>query len=380
MISCDLFFGALKTEGVTFFSGVPDSLLKDICAYITDHSDPRNHVIAANEGAALALASGSYLATGRPGVVYLQNSGLGNLVNPLTSLTDPEVYSIPALLLIGWRGEPGVHDEPQHRKQGRVMLATLDAMEIPYAVLPTNEGDAVATVAKAMATIRDRSAPFALVVQKGTFVPYKLRNKAPDISTFRREDALKQVLDTLSSGDVVVSTTGMTSREVFEYREATQAGHARDFLTVGCMGHASQIAMGVAVEKPDRLVYCLDGDGAVLMHMGSLAIIGASKLENFRHVVVNNGAHDSVGGQPTVGFEADIPAIARACNYRWSRSTSTPAEIPGLLAALRTATGPALLEIKVGKGSRPDLGRPTTSPQDNKRDFMENLGVLAGSR
>lgn len=373
MISCDTFFTALKNEGVGFFTGVPDSLLKDICAYVSDHAEPSTHVIAANEGAALALAAGSYLATGKLGLVYLQNSGLGNLVNPLTSLTDPEVYSIPALLLIGWRGEPGVHDEPQHRKQGRVMLATLDAMEIPHAVLPDSPEEAGRVLAAAMATAREKSAPFALIVRKGTFVPYKLQKKAPDAHVLRREDALKLVLDSLRNTEVVVSTTGMTSREVFEHREATKAGHAKDFLTVGCMGHASQIAMGVAVNKPDRLIYCLDGDGAVLMHMGSLAIIGAAKPENFRHVVVNNGAHDSVGGQPTTGFEIDLPAIARACNYRWVRSTGNPAEIPDLLKDLREATGPALLEIKVNKGSRADLGRPTTTTHDNKRDFMAYL-------
>jgi phosphonopyruvate decarboxylase len=373
MISCDTFHAALKREGVDFFAGVPDSLLKDICAYITDHVDPACHVIAANEGAALALAAGSYLATGRLGLVYLQNSGLGNLVNPLTSLTDPEVYAIPALLLIGWRGEPGIQDEPQHRKQGRVMLATLDALEIPHAILPDTIETAAPVLACAVATARDKSAPFALVVRKGTFAGYKLQKKAPDLHAWRREEALKCVLDSLRGNEVVVSTTGMTSREVFEYREATGAGHARDFLTVGCMGHASQIAMGVAINKPDRLVYCLDGDGAALMHLGSLAIIGASRLGNFRHVVVNNGAHDSVGGQPTAGFETNLPAVAQACGYRWVRSTANPAEVPALLAELHRTIGPALLEIKVSKGSRADLGRPTTTTHDNKRDFMAYL-------
>lgn len=373
MISCDTFYAALQREGIGFFAGVPDSLLKDICAYISDHSAPTSHVIAANEGSALALASGSYLATGKPGLVYLQNSGLGNLVNPLTSLTDPEVYAIPALLLIGWRGEPGVHDEPQHRKQGRIMLATLDALEIPHAVLPDTPEAAAKVLAAAVATAREKSAPFALIVRKGTFAPYKLQRKAPDVFTLKREGALQLVLDSLCDNEVIVSTTGMTSREVFEHREATQAGHAKDFLTVGCMGHASQIALGVALSKPERLVYCLDGDGAVLMHMGALAITGAAKPENFRHVVINNGAHDSVGGQPTTGLEMNLPAIATACNYRWARSTGNPAEIPALLAELRAASGPAMLEIKVSKGARPELGRPTTTTHDNKRDFMAYL-------
>lgn len=373
MISCEHFYASLRTAGIQFFAGVPDSLLKDICAYISDHADNTNHVIAANEGAALALATGSYMATGNPGLVYLQNSGLGNLVNPLTSLTDPEVYAIPTLLMIGWRGEPGVHDEPQHRKQGRVMLATLDAMEIPYAVLPDDEAEVIKIVSNAVTTARAISGPYALIVQKGLFAPYQLQKKAPDSYALRREDALKMVLDSLSENAVVVSTTGMTSREVFEHREATNKGHAHDFLTVGCMGHASQIAMGVALKKPDRLVYCLDGDGAVLMHMGSLAIIGTAKLANFRHVVINNGAHDSVGGQPTTGFAINIPAIATACNYAWTQSTGSPGEIPALLKELESVSGPALLEIRVNKGSRKDLGRPTTTTHDNKRDFMAFL-------
>lgn len=373
MLPCHEFFSTLRNEGIGFFAGVPDSLLKDVCAYISDHVSQSDHVITANEGAALALATGHYLATGRPGLVYLQNSGLGNLVNPLTSLTDPEVYAIPALLLIGWRGEPGVHDEPQHRMQGRVMLATLAALGIEHAILPEDPAAARSTLARAVETTKATQRPFALIVRKGTFEGYKLKCKAPDLYTLRREEALKLVLDSLGADEVVVSTTGMTSREVFEYREATGAGHARDFLTVGCMGHASQIAMGVAIAKPARLVYCLDGDGAVLMHMGALAVIGASGQANFRHIMLNNGAHDSVGGQPTVGFATDLPAVTQACGYRWVRSVSTPAEIPGVLAELKAATGPAFLEIRVNKGARSDLGRPTTTTHDNKRDFMAYL-------
>jgi phosphonopyruvate decarboxylase len=373
MLPCHEFFSALRHEGIGFFAGVPDSLLKDICAFISDHAPTADHVIAANEGAALALAAGHYLATSQPGLVYLQNSGLGNLVNPLTSLMDPEVYAIPALLLIGWRGEPGVHDEPQHRMQGRTMLATLDALEIEHALLPDNPTQALDTLAAAVAATKAAQRPFALIVRKGTFEAYKLKKKAADTHTLRREDALKLVLDSLKDDEVVVSTTGMTSREVFEYRETTGGGHARDFLTVGCMGHASQIALGIAIAKPGRHVYCLDGDGAVLMHMGSLAVIGSSVCENFRHIVVNNGAHDSVGGQPTVGFTVDLPAIARACGYRWVRTISSPMEIPAVLGEFKSAAGPALLEIRVNKGSRSNLGRPTSTTHDNKREFMAYL-------
>ena len=373
MISCEAFVSSLRRHGVTFFAGVPDSLLKDFCAYVSDHVAPSAHVVAANEGAALGLAAGAYLASGNPGLVYLQNSGLGNLVNPLTSLTDPEVYSIPALLLIGWRGEPGVHDEPQHRKQGRVTLETLEVLEIPYAILPEDIVEAAPVLAHAVQSAREKGAPFALIVRKGIFEPYKLKKKAPDVFSMSREGALKLIIDSLSGDEVVVSTTGMTSREVFEYREAKKVGHARDFLTVGCMGHASQIAMGIALQKGARSVYCLDGDGAVIMHMGALAIAGSSGLANFRHIVINNGAHDSVGGQPTVGLNIDIPSVARACNYCWAQTTADSAAVPALLAEMRQVNGPALLEIKVNKGARPDLGRPTTTTHDNKREFMDYL-------
>lgn len=370
MIPPAVFHEALRRQGVTFFAGVPDSLLKDFCAYLTDHAAPERHIIAANEGAAVAVAAGWHLATGETGLVYLQNSGLGNTINPLTSLADPEVYAIPLVLLIGWRGEPGVPDEPQHRKQGRITPQTLEALEIPYAILPEQDEEATRVLEAACAAATAKRAPYALLARKGTFAPYKLQQHLPDGFTWRREDAVKQVLDSLPPTAVVVSTTGMTSREVFEYREATGAGHARDFLTVGCMGHASQIALGLALAKPEAPVYCMDGDGAVLMHMGSLAISGTSGLANFKHVVVNNGAHDSVGGQPTAAFAIDLPAVAQACGYRWVRSSGEVGEIGALLEELVATTGPALLEIKTNKGNRPDLGRPTTTTHENKAQFM----------
>ncbi len=370
MIPCDEFFRALTGQGVGYFAGVPDSLLKDLCAYLTDHVAPTHHVIAANEGAAVALATGHHLATDQIGLVYLQNSGLGNTVNPLLSLVDPEVYSIPLLLLIGWRGEPGVPDEPQHRKQGRVTGATLEALEIPSAVLPDEAEGAGQTVAAAVASARERRGPYALLVRKGTFAPYALKTSVPDRGRLRREEALGLILEQLDRDEIIVATTGMASREVFEHRAARQSGHARDFLTVGAMGHASQIALGIAGEKPGREVWCLDGDGAVLMHLGALAIIGAGGAKNFRHVVLNNGAHDSVGGQPTAGFTADFCAIATACGYRWTRCVETPEDLTRALRELRTVGGPTLLEVRVKRGARKDLGRPTTSTWDNKREFM----------
>ncbi len=379
MIDCSDYFELLGRSGIDFFAGVPDSLLKDFCAYVTDNADPARDVIAANEGAAIALATGHYLATGLLGLVYMQNSGLGNTINPLTSLTDPEVYRIPMLLMIGWRGEPGQLDEPQHVKQGRVTIATLDAMEIPYLILPDTTKEAERAIARAVNQAKSDSSPFAIVVRAKTFSPYALQSKTPDRFEMKREQAVIGVAEGLRSEDVIVSTTGKTSRELFEHRAARGESHASDFLTVGSMGHASQIALGIAMAKPERQVVCLDGDGALIMHMGSLAVSGTRGTSNFKHIVVNNGAHDSVGGQPTAGYAIDIPAIARACGYAQARYIERLDEMAEAIAWLREAKGPVLLEIRVDKGGRSDLGRPTTTPNENKIQFMRNLEKTPGS-
>lgn len=375
MVSPKDFFDALVDNGVNFFTGVPDSLLKDFCAYVTDNAPKENHIIAANEGASVALASGHTLATGKPALVYMQNSGLGNAVNPLLSLADKEVYSVPMLLMIGWRGEPGKKDEPQHVKQGRVMLKMLEAMEIPYVTIDATVSDLKGTLEKAVAGAVAHGGPYALVIAAGTFDKYALKDEAAPAHALKREDAIQAVLETIGEGDVVVSTTGMASREVFELRERKGQGHRNDFLTVGAMGHCSQIALGIALERREKDVYVLDGDGAVIMQMGSLAIIGTEAPANFKHVLINNGAHDSVGGQPTAGFRVDFGAMAKACGYAFALVAETPEQIREGVEALKRAKAPALLEIRVRKGARKDLGRPTTTPVENKKALMEFLAT-----
>ncbi len=371
----DGIFAFIRGQGIRFFTGVPDSLLKDFCAYVTDNMADEEHVITANEGNAVALAAGHYLGTGSPALVYMQNSGIGNAVNPLLSLADPEVYSVPMLLMIGWRGEPGVKDEPQHVKQGRVMTELMDAMEIPWFELSAETRDPGKLIAEACRLMREKSMPVALLVRKGTFEKYKLKKDVVTDYPMNREGAVKCVIDLLGEDDVVVSTTGKTSREVYEYRAERGDGHGNDFLTVGAMGHTASIAMGVARGQPGRKVICLDGDGSVLMHMGALAIIGQSVLPNLMHVVVNNGAHDSVGGQPTVGFETSLPKIAEACGYREVVSVTTADEVKAEMARLREVEGPVMLEIRTNKGARDDLGRPKTTPVENRDAFMARLGV-----
>jgi len=376
MIRPEFFIETLGSYGIDFFAGVPDSLLKNICAYIADNIDVKHNIIAANEGTAVGLAAGYHLATGKAGVVYMQNSGEGNIINPLASLTDKEVYNIPVLLLIGWRGRPGVHDEPQHVKQGKVTTGLLNTMGINYDVLSKDEDKAAKQIAKTVGALKQNEV-YALIIEKDTFVDYKLQSVEVNDLTMTREEAIQTVAAALGEKDAIVSTTGMISRELFEARAGWGQGHERDFLTVGSMGYASQIALGISIEKEDRTIWCFDGDGATIMHMGSMAIVASKAPKNYVHVVFNNGAHDSVGGQPTVGLNIDIPAVAKAVGYAEAFSVDNKEDLQNTLSTLNsqlsTLAGPVLLEVKVKKGNRKDLGRPTTTPIQNKEALMEFL-------
>lgn len=379
MIKPAWFVDQLADLGVNFFTGVPDSLLKSLNAHLLRALPQQRHVIAANEGAAAGIAIGHYLCTGRPAVVYLQNSGFGHLANPLLSLADPDVYGIPMLVLIGWRGRPGVRDEPQHVKQGRVMARLLDAIDLPWRVLPKQLAAAEQCVRAAVTTATRRSCPVILLVEKETFVPVPTTAPAtapttvPALDRPSREEALAALVDAVGEGPVIVATTGMLGRELFEHRVRTGADGARDFLTVGGMGHASSIALGIAMSEPEREVWCCDGDGALLMHLGSLAVIAGHAPASFFHVVFNNGVHDSVGGQPTAIDQVDVVAAARALGYRYATATAEPAQLAAAVAQLRAHSGPSLLEIRVRPGHRPELGRPTRSPHQSKQAFMSAL-------
>ncbi len=370
MIATEDFYKVLTQNDISFFSGVPDSLLKSICAFFTDQVSPENHIISANEGGAVALGTGYHLATGKIPLVYMQNSGIGNAINPLLSLVDKKVYGIPMLLMIGWRGEPGFKDEPQHIKQGEVTIELLKAMDIPFEILPDDFGQAKEVIEKSIRYIKENNSPLAFIIKKGLFEPYQLKKKLETSFEMNREDAVKIIVDALGADDIIISTTGKTSRELFEYREELGQNHHNDFLTVGSMGHASQIALGIALNKPKMNIYCFDGDGATLMHTGSLGVIGDLAPKNYKHIIFNNGAHDSVGGQPTIAHEIDIPAIALGFNYREVFVAEDKNSLIVNIEKLRTADGPVLLEIKINKGARKDLGRPTSSPTENKDNFM----------
>jgi len=370
MIDCLEFLELLRNHELNIFAGVPDSLLRDFCACLSDYDLA---ITCADEGNAVALAAGHYLATGEIGVCYFQNSGLGNAYNPLVSLTHPDVYSIPVLLLIGWRGGPGMKDEPQHVVQGKITLPTLDLLGIRQAVLSPDISETTEIVSEAVVYMKTTNSPYALVVRSHTFENYDICEAAEPSGLLTREAALRVFISVLPPEARLVATTGRLSRELFELRDSYDGDHGRDFLTVGSMGHASSIALGIALHQPDRPVFCLDGDGAALMHLGAMATIGTRAPGNFYHILFNNGVHESVGNQPTAGPGVDFPAIALACGYKHAVRATGADEIRNRAKEMLTSPGPTFLEITINTGSRENLGRPTTNPRDNKTEFMNGL-------
>lgn len=369
-INTKAFYEALVAHGLDFFCGVPDSLLANLCGCVFDNAPAERNVITANEGNAVSLACGYHVATGRKGVVYMQNSGEGNAVNPLLSIADPDVYGIPMLLVIGWRGEPGVHDEPQHVKQGRVTCDLLGAMDVPYQVLDPEHWQE--QVDWACGTMDKGSQPVALVVRKGAFSAYPFCAEVT-ADPLSREEALEVALGHIGAEDLVVSTTGKESREVFEIRERRGQGHDMDFLTVGGMGHTLSIAAGMAIGRPDRTVWCLDGDGSMLMHLGSLPVMAKRWPKNLRYVVNVNGAHESVGGQPNVAADIDVIGLLAACGLGRAVEARTVDEVAAGMGALSSGEACAMV-LRTHQGSRADLGRPTVSPSDNKLAMMRRIG------
>jgi len=367
------FINILKDLGGEFFTGVPDSLLAPFINTIySEHGISEKHIVAANEGAAVGLAAGHYLATGKPAVVYMQNSGLGNAVNPICSLLHQKVYAIPAIFVVGWRGEPGIKDEPQHVFQGEITVETLDLLEIPYIILPDVQN------------LNDSIAKFKNHLKNGQSVAFVIRKGAlesdvkPNYSSNKnlsREEALKCIINAVGDDckPVFVCTTGKLSREIFEIRETNNQGHHQDFLTVGSMGHSLAIAHGISASKPAHKVFCLDGDGAALMHMGSLAVTAAHAPKNLVHIVINNAAHETVGGLPTVGGSLNLQEIAKSMGYSHAFCVDDVANLKKVIMGLGELNGPIFVEVLTNLNSRKDLGRPTTTPIENKLDLMKYL-------
>ncbi len=362
--------------GSDFYTGVPDSQLKSLCNYLmhTYGIDGSHHIIAANEGNCAAIAAGYHLATGKVPVVYMQNSGEGNIINPAASLLNRKVYAIPMIFVIGWRGEPGVHDEPQHVYQGQITVKLLEDMEIEYFIV--DQETSVDELAKAMENFRSilsRGKDVAFIIRKGALMGAP-KMKYANSNKLVREQVIRHIVS-ISQEDPIISTTGKASRELFEIREANGQSHEYDFLTVGSMGHCSSIALGVTLNKPQQKIWCIDGDGAALMHMGALAIIGNHKPKNLIHIIINNGAHETVGGMPTVAGNMDWANLAKACGYPYALSVNNIETLDKELALAKKREALTLMEIKCALGSRTNLGRPTTTSLENKQSFMKYMGT-----
>jgi len=363
----------IELTGAEFFTGVPDSLLKPLCDYLYQtYGISNQHMIAANEGNCTALAAGYYLSTGKIPLVYLQNSGIGNLVNPAASLLNSKVYAIPCIFVVGWRGEPGVHDEPQHIFQGEITIKLLEDLDLAVFVL--DKETSKQELEEQMQIFRKLLAQgksVAFVVRKNALVfDEKVEYKNKNI--LMREEIISHIAAEAGE-DIVVSTTGKASRELFEIREAKRQSHQYDFLTVGSMGHTSSIALGIAMQKPNTRVWCIDGDGAALMHMGAMAVLGSRKPKNLVHVIINNGAHETVGGQPTVMSDIDLQQIAYACGYPYAVTVDTLSTLDRELSKIKEQWELTMLEVKCAIGARKDLGRPTTTARENKEKFMEYI-------
>lgn len=363
----------VKELNSDFYTGVPDSQLRELCDYLMDHfGGSEQHIIAANEGNSTALAAGYYLATGKVPVVYMQNSGIGNIINPVASLLNERVYGIPCIFIIGWRGEPGVHDEPQHIFQGEISRKLLEDIGLHTIIL-----DADTQLEKETADVRhilEQGKCVAFLVRKNT-LSYDKRTLYKNAYEMTRESVIEHIVD-VAGQDVVVSTTGKASRELFEIRERKGQGHQFDFLTVGSMGHSSSIALGIALNKRNTKIWCIDGDGAVLMHMGSMAVIGSRCPENLVHIVINNEAHETVGGMPTAACTINLRKIAEGCGYPYTSSVETYGELDEQLSLSKKRKALSFVEVKCAIGSRTDLGRPTTTARENKEAFTEYLRSL----
>ena len=372
-MKCEDFWRILKKENINFFSGVPDSTFKDWMNFLNDeHGNNLTNIIACNECEAIATVTGYNLATNKIGIVYMQNSGLGKTINPLTSLCDKKVYSIPLIMVIGWRGEPKEKDEPQHKKMGEIMLPLLDVLGIPYKILPNNINEAEKIIIEIKNKTLETSSPTAIIIKKGIFEEYQAKKIIKTNHEMDRESAIKIITNNLNEKDIIISTTGKVSRELFEHR-IEKKELPRDFYTVGSMGCSASIANGIALQKPEKNIFVFDGDGAVIMQMGSLATIGNYKAKNFYHIIFDNSSYDSTGGQPTLSSNINFEEIALSCGYNGAKTVKTKEDLTSSIKELKGKEGPQILIVKVNKGARKDLGRPTTIPIENKKVFMDFL-------
>ncbi|MDO0824284.1 phosphonopyruvate decarboxylase [Desulfosporosinus nitroreducens] len=369
MLNQKLIYEILLENGVAFFTGVPDSYLNGFCNYVLNHAPEGTNVIAANEGNAIGIASGHYFATKEIPLVYMQNSGLGNTVNPLASLVDEHVYAVPMILLIGWRGQPGTGDWAQHELQGEITPGILELMHIPYTILEDDDEKIADVLCHAVIEAKKNRKPYALIAPKGVMAGEKLNNK-DQTYPLSREEAIEVVLDNMPKDTVYSATTGRATRELFFLRERRHESQNNDFLNVGSMGHASSVALGIAMAKPDKNVVCFDGDSAAMMHLGAMTMASRHNVPNFMHIVLNNGAHESVGGQPSVGQLINFTKIAEACEYKTvGHPVTTKGELVEAIKVLLQKPTASFIDVRIHKG----LSRNLPPLDFSHREAIDNL-------
>jgi len=370
MLKCEEFFSLLKKYDLTFFSGIPDSTFKSFMSFLEKNKGKLRNIVTVNECEAVAVSAGYHLSTGKIAVVYLQNSGLGKTVNPLTSLCDPSVYSIPILFMIGWRGEPDKKDAYQHHKMGRITIDLLELLDIPYEIITDDIEKLDKIIRKAKKYMTESKKPYALIIKKNIFE--KLNEKEEKGKKPTREEAIKTILKNLKGNEIIISTTGKTSRELFENRkDKNDCGH--DFYNIGAMGCAQSIALGISLNKKDKDVFVFDGDGSVLMQMGALATTGHYCPKNYYHIVFDNKAHDSTGGQPTCSDTIDLKNVSKSCNYKYSKVVDNLKDLETEIKKIKSKKGPLMIVVKIRKGSRDNLGRPPLKPKEYKEKFMKYI-------
>ena len=373
MIKCEDFFRILKEKDLTFFTGIPDSTFKDWIKFLSDNDGINlKNLVACNECEAIALAAGYHLSTDNVGIVYMQNSGLGKAINPLTSLCDPVVYSIPVLLMIGWRGEPGKIDAPQHKKMGKITLPLLETLDIPYCILEPNFNEIKNEIEKALTYFKEKQGPYALIIKRDFFSKYSAKKEKSSKYELSREQAINIIMQNLDENVLIISTTGYTSRELFEYREISNKEHFRCFYNIGSMGCAGSIGLSIALNRKEKIVI-FDGDAAAIMQMGVFSTIGKYSPVNILHIIFDNQAHESTGGQPTNSSTVNLLQVALACNYKSGQIVNTKEELIHVIKDVKNKEGPILILIKIKMGSRSNLKRPDKPPIKYKEEFMNHL-------
>ena len=373
MVNLQSLFEALDRTGVKFFTGVPDSLLNDFCLYMMNNIPDSRHVMAANEGNAISIAAGNYMATGNIPLVYMQNSGIGNATNPLLSLTHDCVYGIPLIMVIGWRGDPSINDHAQHKKQGELTPVLMKDMDIPYEILD-NDDTVIEKFTWAVNKAREISSPVALIAKKAILTQKEKKQVYPESPLMNREEAVSAVIDVFGEDAVYLGTTGRATREVHEQLRMHGISEGHEWQNVGSMGHVSSVGLGLALALPDKRIVVFDGDAAVVMHMGSLATNCRYKASNLIHVVLNNGVNESVGGQQSAGQLIDLTGVAKSCGYRnVGHAIKTKEELQHVLKTLPGNDMPTFVDVYVRQGIRPDMPKLNINHKEQKEALMKYL-------